>query len=87
MRVTTKNSLLPPEQRALPRLMNRGRWRHPVFGNRDVWVEQRPGNRGWFTDTLNAKRPAIRKAIEREFVTWLKRVGDEAEKAGKLKRR
>lgn len=32
---------LPPSQRKLPRRWDKpGGWRHPVFGNRDVWVPQ-----------------------------------------------
>lgn len=30
-----------------PRRTQDSRWRHPVFGNREVWVNQ-PGKRDWF---------------------------------------
>lgn len=34
---------MPAGERALPGLLDgRGRWRHPVFGNTDVWRGQRP---------------------------------------------
>lgn len=52
----------------LPRLINRGSWRHPVFGNRDVWVTQ-TGSRGWFSRTivLGARRVGrdVRAAMAR----------------------
>lgn len=41
-----------------------GRLRHPLFGNRDVWIQQdvKPG---FFTDPIEAKAPDIRTGIER----------------------
>jgi hypothetical protein len=47
---------------------NRGRLRHPVYGNREVWVTQtiQPG---WFTDRMRQKAPGVRpdliKAMDR----------------------
>lgn len=46
--------LMPPNQRKLPRHMNIGKWRHPVMGNRAVWVGQTVMPPGWFD------RPATR---------------------------
>lgn len=42
--------------------MDRGRLRHPVFGNRKVWVTQavRPG---WFTRPMEATAPAVRRDV------------------------
>ena len=42
--------------------MNRGVLRHPVFGNRDVWVTQsiRPG---WFDHPIEVKAEPIRLAV------------------------
>lgn len=79
VRVQTRNSNLPPDQRALPRLMNRGRWRHPVFGNRDNWVQQESGNRGWWKDTMFQHRPRVKAAVQKEFAKWV----DEAAKVRK----
>lgn len=42
---------------------NRGVIRHPVFGNRNVWVNQ-PVPPGWFDDTMQANAPEIRKALQ-----------------------
>ena len=41
---------------------NRGVIRHPVFGNRDVWVNQsvKPG---WFDEPLKDSAPAIRREL------------------------
>ena len=43
--------------------LNEGRLRHPVYGNRDVWVQQ-PVNRNWFDDPIRDAAPTIRKRIE-----------------------
>lgn len=41
------------------RSADRGRLRHPVYGNRENWVTQdiRPG---WFTDRMRARAPMVR---------------------------
>lgn len=42
------------------------RWRHPVWGNEEVWVSQNwPSARGWFTDTLQGQRDALAAACRR----------------------
>lgn len=42
-RVRVDPRLFPDGAKALPkRLEGIGRWRHPVYGNRDVWVNQEP---------------------------------------------
>ena len=45
------------------RQANRGVIRHPVFGNRDVWVDQQV-KPGWFDDPMKASAPEIRRALE-----------------------
>lgn len=44
------------------RMSNRGRLRHPVFGNRERWVTQ-PVPAGWFDETLKGKERAVRKDV------------------------
>lgn len=46
------------------RSIDAGSLRHPVFGNRDVWVSQsvRPG---FFTEPLENDAPRFRRAIEK----------------------
>ncbi len=46
------------------RSIDAGSLRHPVFGNRDVWVSQsvRPG---FFTEPLEKDAPRFRKGVER----------------------
>jgi len=46
------------------RAANRGVIRHPVFGNRKVWVNQSvPPD--WFDDTMRASAPSVRRELER----------------------
>lgn len=46
------------------RAANRGKIRHPVFGNRDVWVDQKVPA-GWFDDPAEAEAPQIRRELDR----------------------
>jgi len=48
----------------LPRLMNRGSWRHPVFGNREVWVAQ-SSRFMWFDRPLLLAGPLVRREIKK----------------------
>lgn len=50
------------DKRALPRLLNRARFRHRVFG-RDVWVTQR--GRPWFEPTIQGDADRIRRTVGR----------------------
>jgi len=62
--IRTSASKLPADQKALPRAMNRGRWRHPFFGNREFWIEQTVTPKGWFSDTAKKNHPQLSRAIE-----------------------
>jgi len=41
--------------------MNRGRLRHPVYGNRSVWVTQKI-KPGWFSDPIKAEARSLQRA-------------------------
>jgi hypothetical protein len=60
LRIRVNRNMLPPDQRKLPRHLNRGKWRHPVFGS-DRWVEQtvKPG---YFDRPTASGGPRIRTA-------------------------
>ena len=47
------------------RRANRGVIRHPVFGNREVWVDQPLGTSGWFDTPAEAALPRMREAAEK----------------------
>lgn len=60
LRVRAAQSKMPPDQRKLPRYVNEGRWRHPVFADRKTWVTQ-TADPAWFDDSANAKGPEVRR--------------------------
>lgn len=62
VRFTVNSAVLPPDQRTLPRHLDSAKgWRHPVFGDRDVWVHQK--GRPYFAATIKRRAPAFRKAV------------------------
>ncbi|MEV5538476.1 hypothetical protein AB0L13_16595 [Saccharopolyspora shandongensis] len=68
VRIRTQTRFLPEDQRKLPKYMDDGRWRHPVFGNRDRWVTQTARPLGWFDRAMRRHGPKVRdgarKAID-----------------------
>lgn len=74
VKVRQSASAMPPDQRLLPKHMNHGRWRHPVMGNRDFWVEQQTSPSGWWTDTLNKGGPQAREAMMRILAQYAERI-------------
>lgn len=46
--------------------LNEGRLRHPVFGNRGVWVEQTEGvNPGFLDEAFEKSKPEIARGVQR----------------------
>lgn len=61
MRFTT--SMNEPDEWYLPRgldLSEKG-WRHPVYGNMDIWVHQRGGS--WFRETIADNRELLQDRL------------------------
>jgi hypothetical protein len=55
---------MPAHMKSLPSMVEgKKRWRHPVFGNRDVWVNQ--PSQPYFYNVLRAAGPASRRAVNR----------------------
>lgn len=74
VRIKSDAKTMPWGQKSLPGLMNDGKWRHPVFANRDVWVTQTVNPAGWFDRPAQQSGPKVRdNAIETvaEFVEKL----------------
>lgn len=62
VRIVVDGSKLPPGQRTLPaHLDSKKGWRHPVFGNREVWVAQR--GKPWFETTIRKHLKTVQKSI------------------------
>lgn len=49
------------------RATDQGRLRHPVFGNREVWVTQQV-KPGWFTESGRRQLPEVRQEVQRALV-------------------
>ena len=73
IKIAVNGNRLPPKQRTLPMAIGARRgWRHPVYGNRDVWVTQR--GRPWFHPTLQKHAASFRRAIENVMDDIVKRI-------------
>lgn len=73
LRVRAAQRAMPPDQRRLPRYLNRGRWRHPVFGNKRKWVEQ-VAPPAWFDDAAEHQGPIVRGRTLNTVDTYLKKL-------------
>lgn len=65
-RIKVDQNKMPPDQRKLPYWMEKGHWRHPVFGHEYRWVGQN-ATPNWFNGTLRGHRDNVREAIRREI--------------------
>jgi hypothetical protein len=55
---------MPSHMKSLPSMVEgKKRWRHPVFGNREVWVDQ--PKEPYFYNALRTAGPAARRAVSR----------------------
>ena len=57
----------------LPERINDGKWRHPVYGNRDAWASQ-TGKPGWFTKTAADGLPEFTIKVAQAVDTAAKRI-------------
>lgn len=58
------------------RRLNRGAWRHPVFGDPEVWVDQESPIPGFFDDTLAAGRDTYRNAVLAAVTAMARRIAE-----------
>jgi hypothetical protein len=64
-RVWIDRARLPADLKNMPWVINEGRVRHPVFGNRRRWATQWARPTGWWTRTVAAGTPRMRAEVER----------------------
>jgi hypothetical protein len=69
-----------PGETGLPRGFDNGPrgFRHPVYGNRDVWVQQRGGS--WFREPIAEEGDAV----ERRLTDVLEQMADNIANAGRI---
>ena len=63
-RVWVDKDLLPKDLRNMPSVINTGRIRHPVFGNRRRWAQQ-DASPLWWDNTVRRHQPRMRAEVER----------------------
>lgn len=63
-RVWIDKGRLPPDLRRMPTVINDGRIRHPVFGNRKRWATQW-ATPLWWDRTVQQHEPRMRHEVER----------------------
>lgn len=63
-RVWIDRGSLPADLRNMPNVLDDGRVRHPVFGNRRRWTTQWAPP-GWWTRTVRQGEPRMRAEVER----------------------
>lgn len=71
--VKSEGSRMPADQKALPVAMNKGTWRHPVFGNRKAWASQSV-EPGWFDKPIEEHRERIFRQVESAIDTALRNI-------------
>ncbi|MCF6376898.1 hypothetical protein L2K70_04720 [Nocardioides KLBMP 9356] len=55
--------------------LNEGRLRHPVFGNRSVWVEQTAGvNPGFLDEAFDKNKPEVIRGVQRVLAEIARKV-------------
>jgi gas vesicle protein len=61
-----------------PKRLNRASgWRHPVYGNREVWVQQR-GKVDWFDRAFNGREGVYKAAVEQAMEAMARRIAARA---------
>lgn len=67
------------KKRGGARSTNRGTIRHPVFGNREVWVTQSvPRAKDWFDATMRKEAPRVRPHLEEALERVARQVVNDA---------
>jgi|SRR5215216_3460646 len=73
--IRTDGRRMPSGMKALPGYaegIRRRRWRHPVYGNRNTWVQQQPFPR--FYDAVQPDEAAAAQAIERAVLRVMNQI-------------
>lgn len=78
--VTTTGVRIVVPKNIVPKWVNPARdtesgdgWRHPVFGNQNVWVAEKAGP--WFSVNIQKQAPAVRQAILQAMDDTLQELG------------
>lgn len=75
VRIRVDSARLPADQTTLPKAINRGNVRHPVWGNRDEWVPQTFTPAKWFDRTMLVHGRRIRQELDAAAKRALRQIG------------
>ncbi|MBZ6250392.1 hypothetical protein KVH27_18650 [Streptomyces olivaceus] len=64
-RIWIDKGRLPADLKNMPWVIDSGRVRHPVFGNRKRWATQWARPPGWWSKTVQTGTPRMRAEVER----------------------
>jgi hypothetical protein len=64
----------PEDVRTMAGAMNKGKWRHPLFGNDKRWYPSSVSNPGWWDDTAKAGLPKAQQNVKRVLDVYVKRL-------------
>lgn len=82
IRIRSKRKGMPRGFEHAPKRMNaRGGWRHPVFGNKEVWVTQ-VGAPNWFDDVMRDQRPEAREKCLAAMEAMARRIKMRTQRGG-----
>jgi hypothetical protein len=73
IRVRAQASKMPPGMDGLPRMMNRGKWRHPFFGGKKFYGQTVSPPRFW-DSTAREQRDEIIKSMESVLIDFERRL-------------
>lgn len=74
-RVWIDKAALPTDLRNMPAVINEGRIRHPVFGNRKRWSTEWAQPAGWWDRTIRKDEPRMKAQVARVMDDVKNRLG------------
>lgn len=63
LEIRASRGKLPAEFKKMAWALNKGAWRHPVYGDRSTWAAQTVSPRGFFWRTRDENKPMIQRQI------------------------
>jgi len=62
--IRASRSRMPAGMANMPRNLNKGSWRHPLFGDRGSWYDQVASPPGFFVQARKEMEPVIRRELQ-----------------------
>lgn len=79
VKIRIKGNGMPRQFKYAARRLNRDKgWRHPVFGDREVWVAQSSPNPNWFDDIMKRRKREVKPQIEEALRDMARRIRRQA---------